>query len=332
MEQMKIDSARPKVSVVVPVYNAESYIEKCCRSLFEQTLDSMEYIFVDDCSPDNSIEIVKRTLQDYPHRCNQVLFLRHETNQRVARTRQDGVDVATGEYLIHCDSDDWTDKQMYEQMYNAAKEHGADIVGCNIAVEYGERSRIAKFAYDEETKENFCFDIGPIYGALYNKLVRRSIITDNNIRFYEGINMGEDYGVMFRCRFFSNKTVILPHAFYHYNQLNTASIVHNFKLQHCQSIVGCVGNISKFIEEQGCAKDCQAGVNYLKFQSKQYLLIYKDIRDVKLWRSIYPECNARVWQYDTSLYLKVVASLANIGAYRVANWILALKDKINQLR
>ena len=332
MGQEVLNNTQPKVSVVIPVYNAESYIEKCCRSLFEQTIDSIEYIFVDDCSPDNSINIVKSLLAEYPHRVAQTRFVYHSQNAKVARTRQDGVDVATGEYLIHCDSDDWTDREMYEAMYNAAKVHNADIVGCNIMVEHGDWSRKVCFAYAEEKKQNFCFDIGPIYGSLNNKLVRRSIITDNNIRFYDGINMGEDYGVMFRCRFFSDKTVILPNAFYHYNQLNIGSIVHNFKLQHCLSIVDCIGNISKFIEEQGCVADYRAGLNYLKFQSKQYLLIYKDIRDVKLWRSIYPESNAKVWQYETSLYLKVVASLANVGAYRVANWILALKDKINQLR
>ena len=332
MGQEMMNNARPKVSVVIPVYNAESYIERCCRSLFEQTIDSIEYIFVDDCSPDHSINIVKSLLAEYPHREAQTRFIYHSQNAKVARTRQDGVDAATGEYLIHCDSDDWTDREMYEVMYNAAKEHDADIVGCNIMVEHGEWSRVAQFAYAEETKHNFCFDVDPIYGALYNKLVRRSIITQNNIRFYDGINMGEDYGVMFRCRFFSQKTVILPNAFYHYNQLNMGSIVHNFKLQHCLSIVDCIGNISKFIEEQGCVADYHEGLNYLKFQSKQYLLIYNDIRDVKLWRSIYPECNGKVWQYDTPLYLKIVASLANVGAYRAANWILALKDKINQLR
>ena len=84
----------PKVSICIAVYNVEKYIEQCVRSLFEQTLDDLEYIFVDDASPDASIDVMLRVLEDYPHRKNQIKLIRHEINQGVAATRKDAIAAA----------------------------------------------------------------------------------------------------------------------------------------------------------------------------------------------------------------------------------------------
>ena len=101
---------QPKVSVVIPVYGVEKYIERCARSLFEQTMqEGIEYIFVDDCSPDRSIEILEKVLKEYPHREPQVKIIQHSKNQGIFYTRNTGVENATGEYIIHCDSDDWVE-------------------------------------------------------------------------------------------------------------------------------------------------------------------------------------------------------------------------------
>lgn len=112
---------RPKVSVIIPVYGVERYIEQCARSLFSQTMrDGIEYIFVDDCSPDKSIEILEDILREYPHREPQVKIIRHTENQGIGGTRRTGVKNATGEYIIHCDSDDWVEPDMYEMLYGKA--------------------------------------------------------------------------------------------------------------------------------------------------------------------------------------------------------------------
>ena len=87
----------PKVSVIVPVYGVEKYIERCARSLFEQTLDDIEYIFVDDCSPDRSIEILNQVIGEYPGRKDQVQIIHHASNQGLALARQTGLKAATGE-------------------------------------------------------------------------------------------------------------------------------------------------------------------------------------------------------------------------------------------
>lgn len=129
-----------KVSVIIPVYNVGRYIEKCARSLFEQSLDDIEYIFVDDCSPDNSLSIVKFVSEDYPKRKNNIKYLVHDKNRGLTTTRNTGLAVATGEFIAHCDSDDWVDVAMYEKLYNHAVEENADVCFSNFNFVYGNRS------------------------------------------------------------------------------------------------------------------------------------------------------------------------------------------------
>ena len=117
-----------KVSVVVPIYGVEKYIERCARSLFEQTLEDIEYIFINDASPDSSIDILKKSLEDYPQRKAQVRIINQPYNMGAAKAREVGIKASTGEYNIHCDSDDWMELNAYEQLYNHAKNNDCDVV------------------------------------------------------------------------------------------------------------------------------------------------------------------------------------------------------------
>ncbi len=137
-------SINPKVSVIIPVYKAEQYIEKCARSLFEQTLDDIEFIFIDDCTPDNSIDILKCLIRDYPHRKSQVKIIHNEENKGISTTRNIGLNNSTGEYIIHCDSDDWIDDDLYEKLYLKAIEEKSDIVLCDFIREESGNLKIRK--------------------------------------------------------------------------------------------------------------------------------------------------------------------------------------------
>lgn len=92
---------------MVPIYGVEKYIERCARSLFEQTYENLEYIFVDDCTPDKSIEILERVMEDYPNRKEQVRIIRHEHNRGLAAARNTALDAATSPFITHVDSDDY---------------------------------------------------------------------------------------------------------------------------------------------------------------------------------------------------------------------------------
>lgn len=220
----------PKVSVIIAVYNAEKYIENCVRSLFGQTLDDLELIFVDDCSPDGSIPIMKSILEEYPNRKNQVKVIRHAINQGVSRTRQDGINAASGEYIIHCDPDDWVESNMYELLYQKATENNADMVICD----YGNVKNDVVFYQTQKPKELTSISIleslaglnsNIISGGLCNKLVKKKCYTDVTIP--SDINNGEDVYFLFKIL---KKDLIINYInklLYYYRD-NPNSIVHTF--------------------------------------------------------------------------------------------------------
>ena len=110
----------PKLSVIVPIWGVEKYIEKCARSLFESDLDDMEFIFVDDCTPDKSIELLEALMEQYPERKKQSSIVRHEVNKGLPQARKTGFEASRGEFVTYCDSDDWVAPSMYSKMLATA--------------------------------------------------------------------------------------------------------------------------------------------------------------------------------------------------------------------
>ena len=182
----------PKVSVIVPVYGVEMYIERCVRSLFEQTLDDIEFLFIDDCTPDKSIEILKSVLEEYPKRKEQVIIHRMKQNSGQAKVREWGMRNATGEFVIHCDSDDWVDLDMYRYMYETAKNEVADIAICDFVRTDGELSNIVIKSYGYSDVHEFirnCIFTKNSW-ALWNKMIKRELYLTGVI--YPTENLGED--------------------------------------------------------------------------------------------------------------------------------------------
>ncbi|MCM1309664.1 MAG: glycosyltransferase [Bacteroides sp.] len=204
-----------EVSVIIATYKAEPYIERCARSLFGQTLADMEFIFVDDCSPDRSIQVMQRVLQDYPERREQVKVIRHSRNQGVSRTRQDGVDAATGRYLIHCDPDDWVDPDMYETLYAAALTHGLDFV---MFDDYREKnyakSGLHIMPQIEILRDLTGFSGKMEFAGLCRILVKKEIA--KAARLPEGVSNGEDASTVYSMLKHPLKCAHLHRQLYHY--------------------------------------------------------------------------------------------------------------------
>ena len=98
---------KAKVSVIVPIYNVERFVQKCTRSLLNQTLADVEFIFIDDATPDKSLQVIEKTILEYPNRKNNIKILHHSINKGLPAARNTGFKEATGEYIFHCDSDDY---------------------------------------------------------------------------------------------------------------------------------------------------------------------------------------------------------------------------------
>jgi len=121
----------PKVSFIIPVYGVEEYIERCCISIFEQSYKNFEVVFVNDCTKDNSEQIVLNVIERYRHLGIHTSIIRHETNKGISATREDGQNAATGEYILYVDSDDYISTEMLEVLVNRAEQTNADIVYCD---------------------------------------------------------------------------------------------------------------------------------------------------------------------------------------------------------
>lgn len=288
-----------KVSIIITVYNCEEYIETCVRSLFRQTLNNIEYIFVNDATSDNSINIIQSIIEDYPTRKCLVKIINLKKNGGVSNARRIGVENASGEYVIHTDSDDWVDKNMYERLYHKAKETNADIVGCNFRHEFSDTQYDFHQQYVDTMDENIRRLInGKIFPSLCTSLTRRSLITENDITFPLGLNMGEDLFFNLQLYLYAQKIVSMDWAPYHYRHTEESSCVQRTK-RSIDSDIKIAGLIETFMKEHGLYKKYAKDIEFRKFFSKLPLIHDLDDKELyKEWLNTYPETNQHIWLYD----------------------------------
>lgn len=321
----KAISMSPQVSVIIPVYNAARYIGRCSESLFGQSLQSIEFVFVDDASTDGSILVVLQTLMRYPNRKDQVRFLTMDSHRGTGAVRQLGLETVTGEYIIHCDSDDWVESTMYEQLYRKAKESKSDIVTCGYIVESFDNKKYRQESALSPNNSTTLFSISPQTGSLCFKLIRRQFIIDNQIQIPEDISWGEDLCFSLKALILSSKTECIESPLYHYVQ-QPDSLTHGITASLCQDLLKCGIVIEAFLKEKNLLQLYKFQLNWLKFQLKQYLLIYPETRSFSLWCKTYPESHKNVWGYSSPFYLKVISWFIAHGQYFLAERLLTIKD------
>ena len=217
----------PKVSVIIPIYGVEKYIERCARSLFEQTLDDIEFVFVNDCTQDKSIEVLQTIIDKYPNRKGQVRIVHHEVNKGLSRARETGVRAATGDYIAHCDSDDWVDLSMYEIMYYNAIENNSDVVKCgHKIVNDNEILQVNNvFLKSDVVSKDVALSWLLTYkgwNSIWDTMVKRSIYKENYIEFTD-IPMLEDMVVMAQVYTYAQIITVVQQPYYNY-YMNPQSI------------------------------------------------------------------------------------------------------------
>lgn len=312
------------VSVIVPVYKVEAFIGRCIQSLMEQTLLKTEFIIVDDCSPDNSISVVQAVVQDYPERKEQVRLIRHEINKGLPAARNSGMAVASGDYVFHCDSDDFIEPTMLEQMYQSAKDTDADIVWCDWMLSFGVNERYMKqpsYATPVEALK------GMLSGAMkynvWNKLVRRKLYVDNNIMFPAGYGMGEDMTIirLFAC---AHKVAYVPKAFYHYVKLNAGAFSNTYSERHLDELRHNTDETLAFLKNRSGGLLVQE-MEFFKLDVKFPFLITDDIRKYRLWETWYPEANQYIkLNKNVSFRRRVLQLLASKKQF----WLVCLYYKL----
>ncbi len=205
--------SNPIISVLVPVYNVAPYIERCVRSLFEQTYPNLEYVFVNDATPDDSMEILERVMEDYPQRKAQVKIVNHVSNRGLAAVRNTCVTHAMGEYVTFVDSDDYLCIDAIKCLYERMVETQADLVmGNRVTVQEGFPAFISHFprgcAFTQKDKFNILDTV--VYAKLYH------ISLFEHIHWIEGLNLGEDVYTVPILFYYAKQIAVTEHTVYYY--------------------------------------------------------------------------------------------------------------------
>ena len=213
----------PKISVIIPVYNVELYIQECIESLLDQTFRDFEFIFVNDGSTDNS----KAILESYLELDSRITLI-NQSNQGVSVARNAGLVVAKGEYIGFVDSDDWVELDMYQTLLEGIQKNDADLVLCNMFGYVDGKKSILNYHFPSDKSLDFSFIQNELWPYLIekddlysscNKLFKNSIIQEYAITFPEGNALSEDN--IFNLKYFGKikKFLYLDYTGYHYREV-----------------------------------------------------------------------------------------------------------------
>lgn len=269
------------VSILVPIYNTEKYIHRCFNSILNQSYKNIEAIFVDDGSPD----LCGKICDDFALKDKRIKVI-HQSNNGICIARQKAFDIASGEYFLCLDSDDWIEPDVVECMYLKAKEDDADVVLSDFIIENKSGSHYISQRPEELTGKAVYKDIlsKRRYPNLSTMLIKTSCVKERGIRFDKSpVSLGEDY--FFACRLFmyNLKISYLEKAFSHYDLNNNNSICHKISANHLNNYITIISELEKEIEKEDLSELFQI--------KKEALLLAFLLKKYNLLKTLYPEVN-----------------------------------------
>ncbi|EGG52189.1 glycosyltransferase, group 2 family protein [Paraprevotella xylaniphila YIT 11841] len=296
---------KAKISLIVPCYGVERYLDACMNSLVEQTLEDIEIILVDDVSPDRVPEMCDK----WASKDHRIKVIHKKTNEGLGYARNSGLDIATGEYVAFIDSDDYVDNKMYEMLYNEAKTKRLDACWCNYRYDLG-----GKFAESREIKETFTKEtadevkeymmdmIGPLpeypsdvkyLVSAWRAIYSRQIIEENDIRFEsERDNGSED--IPFNMDFLMHATRIgyIPFVGYNY-RYNPLSLSRNYTHAKFTTYCHLFDEVKERFEH--CLPENQYKLHYQRFIFYFFrnIIKYEAVKDIggKKYQNIRMRCD-----------------------------------------
>lgn len=258
-----------KISILVPIYNVASKIERCVISLMEQTYPDIEYIFVNDCTPDNSMEVLQQVVDRYPERKAQVRILRHDVNKGLAGARNTGYGAATGDAIMIVDSDDYITSDACEKLLREMQQSGADIVsGAYISLRPNKEQVTlppADYTKKQSLKKHLCLSFGNC--MLWSRLYKASLFASPEMRAKEGVNLSEDY--MMTSRLLLNATTsTIDEVVYYYDEMEVRDYGKIYT-----SHIGQMTQSVKCVEDY--YRQHHAGHRYLSLIQMAYLYVIR---------------------------------------------------------
>ncbi len=315
----------PLVSVILPVYGVEDYIAKCIDSILNQSYVNTEIIFVNDCTKDNSINIIKEKIDK--NNADRIKVLEHETNRGLSAARNTGVKAAKGDYILHVDSDDWIEPSMIEKMVIEAEKSNADIVICGVNIKTPKGIKI-NLPQHYDDKDEFIRNIlyKNVPGSMWGKLISKKIYDEHvDAWSIEGINHGEDYATMPRILSYANRLSYVDEPLYDYNMLNVNSYTNNFSEKSMSSMIKADSILESFFKE----KYGEAVIGKMLLRSKAGMI-------KRCNHNLYPQLSKlyldtqKKYIGDLSFYDALILRSVNKGFDHILSKLIKWSNKIRQ--
>lgn len=308
----------PKVSVIVPVYNVEEYLERCLDSLVNQTLKDIEIIIVNDGSTDGSKEKIQKYINTYKN----IVYLEKE-NGGLSSARNYGIPYAKGEYIGFVDSDDYVELTMYEKMYNKAIEEKSDMVECDFIWEYPNKKRE---------------DIGKVYSSkkeaiiearvvAWNKIIKKDIIEKTKITFPEGLRY-EDIEFFYKIVPYLDKISFVKETLVHYVQRESS--IANTQNERTGEIFKIWENVLNYYIENNIFNEYRSELEYsytriLLCSSLKRIIKVKDRKVRKaLIKLTWQNLNKKFPHWKQNKYLNSTKSFKNLYLKSINKFIINL--------
>lgn len=298
-----------ELSVIIPIFNAASFLSKCVDSLSSQTKKTgVEYIFVDDGSTDDSVHILRSLLVSNSSFSSSTSVFCLPDHRGVGAAREEGIRHARGNYITFCDADDWVDSDIYEVICRHIVQSHSDIIVQDFII-YGIRSEEC-FSYSDQKIDNRL--ISGHWWMLWSHTVKRSLLQDHQITFVDGINFWEDMDFLMRVYHFAQNISYIHRPLYHYNCTNPQSFSStNSGLSLLPSCQRVIDHLSSFYQEQHVEPPVR--LLALKQFTRDLYLKHSPV-DWSAWRKRYPESWRYVWRDSTfKFFYRIAYTLASWG-------------------
>lgn len=313
-----------RLSIIIPFFNVAPYIERCARSLMLQSLyEGMEFLFIDDCSTDDSLSVLEGVIGQYPQRIAQVRVIRLKEHQGVAAARTLGIQQAQGEYIGWCDADDWVEAEMYQTMLEKAKEEDADVVVCDFSHDTDDTIEYCQVSYPANGLDfitNF-YKRNTTIIFLWNKIFRRALFIEHSIYPYEDINISEDINLALRYFFFANRISVLHAYFYHHDNTPHNSMSRCDRNYFFSKNLENARRMSEFLGSQA-SHDFYRTIHFIQFMDKvNASSIFSDQRE---YFQTFQECHSDVICFSAfplSVRLKWLIIFSCYPCYRLYRWL-----------
>lgn len=279
----------PKISVIVPVYNTEKYLQRCVDSILAQTLGDFELLLVNDGSTDGSGMIC----DEYAQKDSRVRVF-HKENGGVSSARNLGLENAQGKWITYVDGDDWIEPTMYEELYKKAIEDKADVVYSDLKMVFKDKEEYystAKHSWDKkEMMKNY---IASVWTCLVYAIVKRDVYEANNLKSPTHLCYCEDFWLSVRLFHFAKKISYINKAFYSYYRVNETSRMNNLDKKTQKDEQTAYLETIEFFKEQGVVDRYEQELSWRVLKGKQEMVL--DSSRHKEFLVMYPTSHKYIW-------------------------------------